>query len=338
MTSQPWQLDPAAAAEALRILRGARTVLVPTHQNIDADGLSSALALVHALAQVNVKAVPMVSDGKLPPNLRFLPGANHVLRYGVDRLPDYDVLLLVDCSDRRRLGQFYSDDPARVDGHIPIVNIDHHITNDRFGIVNIVEPEAAAAAEIVTALLICWGTEMTTTIAQTLLAGIYGDTLGLRTQGTTSRTMRTAADLVDAGANPAPIVDHLFTLKPASTVCLYARALQNVQWTGSLIWTELTTAMFRECGANPSEAEGMVNFLTGTEGSRAAAILYEDKEGWRVSLRSLDSVDVAAVASAFGGGGHPRAAGCFVAGGEAEKQAFLTKAAELIAPPEPSED
>jgi phosphoesterase RecJ-like protein len=173
---------------------------------------------------------------------------------------------------------------------------------------------------------------MTVDIAQCLLAGIYGDTLGLRTEATTARTMRTAADLVDAGANPAAITDALFRLKPASTVCLWEQALRNVRWTGALIWTEVTRTSLSTCKAKALEAEGLVNFLAGTEGSRAAAILYQADDGWRVSLRSLlDEVDVAAIATVFGGGGHPRAAGCQVTGGKAEKRRFLKTVAKLAA-------
>ncbi|MDP9359439.1 MAG: bifunctional oligoribonuclease/PAP phosphatase NrnA [Chloroflexota bacterium] len=329
MSQASWRLDVPAAEEALRTLKTARTVLMPTHQNVDADGLASPLAIASALAQLGVRAVPVLSDGALPPSLRFLPEVDRVLAYGVDPLPEYDVLCLSDCSDRRRLGRFYADDPSRVDGTIPIVNIDHHVTNDRFGLVNIVEPRAAATAEIVAEILRVWGTELTLSIAQSLLAGIYGDTLGLRTPATTARTMRTAADLVDAGANPAPIVDALFRLKPRTTVCLWQRALTNVQWTGSVIWAELTQDILADCGAEASEAEGLVNFLAGTEGSLVAAILFSNKDGWRVSLRSLnEDVDVAEIAKVFGGGGHPRAAGCQVTGGEEEKMAFLREVNE----------
>ncbi len=303
---------------------------MPTHQNVDADGLGSPLALMHALDTFGVQARVLLSDGQLPQNLRFLPGIERVCVYGTDQLPDYDLLCMLDCSDRRRLGAFYDDDPTRVDGSTPIVNIDHHVTNDHFGVINIVEPEAASTAEIGADLVRLWGVEMSTPIAECLLTGIYGDTLGLRTEATTSRTMRTAADLVDAGANPAEITDALFRVKPASTVCLWERALRNTSWTGPLIWTEVTPEALSECGAKPSEAEGLVNFLAGTEGSRAAAILYAVNGGWRVSLRSLPpDVDVAAIASEFGGGGHPRAAGCQVAGGEAEKRAFLERVSEL---------
>lgn len=332
MTSADWQLDRSVAAEALRELRSAQIVLMPTHKNVDADGLASPLAMMHALAPFGVRIVPMASDGDVPSNLSFLPGVERVLRYGVDPLPTYDLLCLADCSDLRRLGGYYDDDPSRVDGRVPIVNIDHHVTNDRFGRVNIVEPGAASTAEIVADLLQVWGCELTTTIAECLLAGIYGDTLGLRTPDTTSRTMRTAADLVDTGARLAPIVDALFRLKPMSTVCLWERALRTVQWTGTLIWTEVTKEMLRSCSAVAAEAEGLVNFLSGTEGSRAAGLLYEDEGGWRVSLRSLsEEVDVAAVAAVLNGGGHPRAAGAQIRGGEEEKVAFLTKVSELIA-------
>jgi phosphoesterase RecJ-like protein len=279
---------------------------------------------------MDITATPMVSDGHLPMSLNFLPGIGDVLSYGKDELPDYDVLCLIDCSDRRRLGNFYADDPERVSGRVPIVNIDHHVTNDEFGQVNIVMPGAASASEIVADILAEWGTEMTTEIAQCLLAGIYGDTLGLRTDSTTSRTMRTSADLVDAGADQGTIVDSLFRIKPRSSVCLWEKALEGVQYTGGLIWTEITQHTFDGCGATASEAEGMVNFLVGTENTGAAAILYADDKGWRVSMRSLPSgIDVAKVSAEFGGGGHPRAAGVQIEGGEDEKLAFLERVGEL---------
>jgi len=331
MSGKPWRLDAAATADALRLLSAASIILMPTHQNVDADGLSSPLAMMHALRQRGIRAVPLVTDKVVPANLDFLPGIDEVLVYGRDQLPEYDALCLIDCADRKRLGGFYSDDPERLNGSIvSIVNIDHHVTNDRFGTVNIVEPGAASASEVVTDILASWGTELTWEIAQCLLAGIYGDTLGLRTESTTSRTMRTAADLVDAGANPGPVVDALFRLKPRSSVCLWEQALRNVRWSDSLIYTELTPDVFGSCGASPIEAEGLVNFLVGTEGSRVAAILYANDDGWRVSMRSmLPEVDVAAIAAEFGGGGHPRAAGCSIIGGEPERERFVMRVAEL---------
>ncbi|CAN5788073.1 bifunctional oligoribonuclease/PAP phosphatase NrnA [soil metagenome] len=332
MARPEWRIDPGEAERCLDLMRKAATICMPSHQNVDADGFGSPLALVHALKQFDVNAFVLISDGKLADSLRFLPGSSQALTYGRTNLPHYDLMCMVDCSDKRRLGDFYTDDPARVEGDPPIINIDHHITNDHFGVVNIVEPRAASTAEIVTDLLDIWGVEKTVPIAQCLLAGIYGDTLGLRTEATTSRTMRMAADLVDAGANPTSITDALFRLKPASTVCVWRHALDHVAWTGTLIWTEVSKAMLSACSADASEAEGLVNFLAGTHGSRAAAILYQNDSGWRISMRSMSSdVDVAAIAAEFGGGGHPRAAGVQVTGGEAERDAFLETVADRIA-------
>jgi phosphoesterase RecJ-like protein len=332
MSAPDWQVSREDALKALETLRSAKHVLLPTHQNVDADGLATPLAMALTLQLFGVQATVLLSDGQLPRSLQFLPEVDTVLAYGSQPLPEYDLLCLMDCSDRRRLGQFYSDDPDRVSGSTPIVNIDHHVTNDRYGVVDIVEPTASATAEVAADLFGLWSVEPDVSIAQCLLAGIYGDTLGLRTSSTTSRTMRIAADLIDAGANPEPIVDALFRVKPKSTVCLWERALSNVNWTGRVIWTELTNDMFSDCRAVASEAEGLVNFLAGTDGSLVAAILYGTADGWRVSMRSLpEDVDVAAIASEFGGGGHPRAAGCEISGGEDDKEHFLTRVSELAA-------
>lgn len=330
MTS-PWKLDTEAASAAFDLLRQSSCVLLPTHQNVDADSLSSVLALKLALEQVGIHSEVLITDGEVPHSLEFLPGIEDVLLYGIDELPAYDVLLLADHSDRTRGGDFYRDDPSRTNGEVPMINIDHHVTNDQFGTVNIVQGSAASTTEILTDVLAVWGTVLTRDIAQCLLAGIYGDTLGLRTESTTARTMRTSADLVDNGGNPVPIVNALFRLKPKSSVCLWRSALRGVSWTGDLIWTELTQKVFDDCGAQRSEAEGMVNFLVGTEGSRAAAILYATSSGWRVSMRSMtEDVDVAKISSHFGGGGHPRAAGLQIEGDEDAKQGFLETVAEMI--------
>lgn len=333
--SKPWKLDQEEASAAFELLRDAKCVLLPTHVNVDADSLSSVLALKMALAQFDLRAEVLVTDGEVPHSLDFLPGVDDVLLYGTDEIPEYDLLLLADHSDRTRSGAFYRDDTSRTNGDTPIINIDHHVTNDRFGVVNIIEPTAASTTEVLTDVLAVWGAVLDEDISQCLLAGIYGDTLGLRTESTTARTMRTSADLVDSGGNPVPIVNSLFRLKPKSSVMLWRAALRGVSWTGDLIWTELRKHTFEEVGARQSEAEGMVNFLVGTEGSRAALILYETGNGWRVSMRSMtEDVDVARIAAQFGGGGHPRAAGVQFEGGEDEKQHFLNEVARMIAPHE----
>src|SRR4029079_4937907 len=138
-----------------------------------------------------------------PTLLAFRPGVKSALLYGHDPLPDFDLICMLDCSDRRRLAGFYEDDPGRVEGNYPIVNIDHHVTNGHYGVVDIVVPHAAATAEIVAELIKYWGIRLTKPIAQCLLAGIYGDTLGLRTDSTSPRAVVARAELVAAGAHQA---------------------------------------------------------------------------------------------------------------------------------------
>src|SRR5215204_3589018 len=127
-----WQRDRTAAEQAIATLLTAKTVCLPTHQNVDVDGLSSALAMLEGLRRKGGNGFVLVSDGKFPRYLSFLPGSENVVIYGKDELPNYDMLCLVDCSDQRRLGKFYADDPQRIDGDIPIVNIDHHVTNTNY--------------------------------------------------------------------------------------------------------------------------------------------------------------------------------------------------------------
>ena len=185
--SSRWSIDPALADAALERLSRAKTVLMPTHPNVDADGLATPLALMHMLAHRGVRAVPLVGDGEFSRSLRFLPGIENVVLYGKDPVPEYDLLCLLDCSDKRRLGAFYTDDPDRIENGKPIINIDHHVTNERYGEVAIVEPRATSTSEVLFRLMRMWDAPITPTIAQCLLAGIYGDTLALRDVGRPGR-------------------------------------------------------------------------------------------------------------------------------------------------------
>jgi phosphoesterase RecJ-like protein len=145
--------------------------------------------------------------------------------------------------------------------------------------------------------------------------------------------LRTAAELIDAGADLDAIVDALFRLKPYSTIRLWAESLQRAQWRGALIWSEIDPEMLARTEADRAEAEGIVNFLAGTIGARAAAILYKESWGWRVSMRSIaDDVDVAKLVGLFGGGGHARAAGARLDPGEQARDRFLDEIASLIGP------
>jgi phosphoesterase RecJ-like protein len=322
------------AAEVRTAITRAMSPVILTHASADADAVASALGMAALCTEVGVPPVLVAAgDAALPANLEFLPDAGRLKQIDDAAVRDADLLIFVDCSDPSRLGPLYERLKAELDRERPSINIDHHVTNRRAGQLNVVIPEAGSTAEIITALF----RELRFTIppqtATELLAGIYGDTLGLRTPSTTPAALRSAASLLEDGADLDTIVDALFRLKPYSTVCLWGEALQRTEWRGGLIWTMIDEPMLQRAGADRSEAEGIVNFLAGTIGARAAAMLYAESWGWRVSMRTLaNDVDVALLLKRFNGGGHTRAAGARLDPGLEARDRFLDEVAAFLGP------
>lgn len=321
--------DIPVRARELRevILRHQRPAIV-SHANPDADAVASALAMRSLCEHLDRPPVVTVAgDGQIPANLMFLNNVLSLTQRADESIVDADLLIYVDCADMGRVGPLYSSNKAFFEDHPSTVNIDHHVTNLRFGTFNCVAPEAAATSEILEIMRETLQVPIDAPLATAMLAGIYGDTLGLRTPSTTPATMRVAAELLDAGAELDLVVDWLFRVKPYSAVKLWAEALGRSTWSGPLIWTHIDNEMLERTRSAPSEVEGLVNFLAGTVGARAAALAYEESDGWRVSLRSVhDEVDVAEFAKSYGGGGHPRAAGLRLPG---DLQALQTFADEM---------
>jgi phosphoesterase RecJ-like protein len=325
---------PVIAHRIRDLVRRARAPVVLTHANPDADAAAAALGMRALCRHLGAAPVFVASgDAALPANLEFLDGALDLKHIDYDALGLADLLIFVDCADVSRLGPLYYQHTQELERHRDVVNIDHHVTNTRFGTENLVVPAAASTSEIITAMYDAIGVEIEPREASILLAGIYGDTLGLRTPSTSPASLRMAAELIEAGADLDAIVDNLFRLKPYSTVCLWGEALQRAQWRGTLIWTRIDPDMLARAGADRTEAEGIVNFLAGTIGARAAALLYQESWGWRVSMRSLaEDVDVARLLARHDGGGHPRAAGARLAPGEAALEQFLDDIARRLGP------
>jgi len=310
--------------------------VVLTHANPDADAVAAALGM-SALCELLGRPPLLVSAGDhaLPDNLGFLRGALRLKDVDDDAIAKADLLLAVDCADFSRLGPLYYRLQDEFERHRVSVNVDHHITNARFATHNLVVPVAAATSEIIARMFNALALGIEPDVSTALLAGIYGDTLGLRTPSTTPSTLRVSAELIEAGADLDTIVDSLFRLKPYSTICLWGEVLQQATWRGALIWTAVYPAMLDRTGASRDEAEGIVNFLAGAIGARAAAMLYQEPWGWRVSLRSLsEEVDVSELAQRHGGGGHARAAGCRLPPGELAREQFLDDIAAQLGPVE----
>ncbi|MBI3945137.1 MAG: DHH family phosphoesterase [Armatimonadetes bacterium] len=291
-----------AVADALR---AAERVLLACHINPDGDTMGSALALGLALRAAG-KDVAIVCPDEPPRAYRFMPGSETFLR----AVPSgtFDVSVALDCDGFHRLG------PAGpgVRSAARVIEIDHHSGEDRFGDVLVVDRKAAATGDLVFTLLKLLGQPLTPDIATNLYVALLTDTGSFRFANTTARSLRIAAELVDCGADAARIAEHVYETRSFAAVAMLGRALASLKRgeKGALVWARLTARDFLGTGGSDAETEGIINHLRSIEGVKVALLFRQVDGRIRVSLRGRAPVNVAAVARAFGGGGHHQAAGC----------------------------
>lgn len=302
-------------------LEKAENILVVTHIDPDGDALSSLTAVGVGLNQLGIQAT-LVCDDAVPDRFRYLP-----LAAGVRKSPDaqvvYDLLIAVDCADMERMGQAYG---ALLEPKPFIINIDHHVTNTRFGDINIIEPEATSTTEVLATLFGEWGIELTPEIALCLLTGLVTDTLGFRTVGVTARTLRTAADLVEAGADLGFVTMQALNLRAMSTMELWRTGMDKMRLEDGLLWTTVTLQERKAAQFRSNSSVGLVNLLANVEEAAMSAVLMEVEDGLvKVGFRCRPPFDVAEVAVSLGGGGHPLASGCALTGPLADAEAVVVR-------------
>ncbi len=305
----------AAAAAPIADIRGllesCQRILVVSHIDPDGDAIGTQLAFASYLRSLGKEVFP-VRESEVPAKYRFL--------HGIDSITDvnsYDkdfsvaTALILECPNVTRIGQairFLTPDAK-------IVNIDHHQDNEGFGNVNWVDTRASSVGEMAFEYFSQVGYRISTETAEQLYTAILTDTGRFRYSSTSSRTMAVAGRLVEAGANPQKICDNVYYNMWPSTMKLIGKVLNSIEFfdKGSICLLTLTRQMLDQCGAEDSESEGIVDFTLFTKGVLVGALLKGGNPGrTKVSLRSRDDIDVAALASRFGGGGHPNASGCFI--------------------------
>lgn len=277
------------------------------HVHPDADVLGTLLALGAALADRGW-TVTWGGPHAAPSSLSFLPG---IEKYQcLARVEGaFDVVVLTDCPNPDRTQGLMEQ--ARRTG--AIINIDHHHDNRRYGDVNWVEPTAAATGEMVYDLLVALGAPITPAMATNLFTAIHVDTGSFRYSNVTPATFRIAAALVIAGADPSFISRHLYEQRPAQALGWLGEALSRIEVSpdGQVAWLVLPAGVVPE---HFVEAEDLVNYPRSVASVRVACLLRERDSAVKVSLRGKGDVDVSRIAARFGGGGHPNAAGCTMAG------------------------
>ncbi len=305
----------AVPAEVVERLRAARRVLTICHENPEADALGSALALALAVEALGGRATPVCAD-PVPELYDFMPRIDR-FRTAPDPDLDYDLVVVSDCGELARVGpvlQSHADLFAR----LPVVNIDHHKSNPRFGLVNWVDPAASAASEMVTLLLPAMGVPLDAAggaVADVLLAGLVMDTATFQHPNVTPRTLRVAAELVRAGAPLADTSRLLYRTKPESQLRLFGRVLARLQseLDGRLVWSTLLLADLAETGSPPAHSEGIIDLLSQAREGEIELLFKEQLGETRVSIRTREGgPDATVLAAHWDGGGHARASGATV--------------------------
>ena len=311
-------------ARAIELVRGGQRFLLTCHLRPDGDALGSMLGLAAILRELG-KDVVMFNVDPVPEYLRFLPRSAEVLRAAPMDVT-FDATFVTDTAARSLLP--HALPPPSVTG--PWVMIDHHAAHDDFGDVIVRETDAVATGEVVLRLMADLGiSRVPADAAVPLYTAIVTDTGGFRYQGTTPTTLRLAADLVEAGADPWTVAYNVFEGWAPARMKLLGVVLETLLTSheGRVATLTVTREMMARTQADDDMVEGLVNYARMLSGVEVASLVWE----WRpaadgspvtkVSLRSRGNVDVSRVAVALGGGGHRSAAGATVPGSVDEVRA-----------------
>jgi phosphoesterase RecJ-like protein len=296
------ELDRAAA-----VIAAADSVALACHVAPDGDALGSMLALHHLCRAVGK---PSVASWPAPfvvaPHYTYLPGLDTATA-PEDFPPAPDVMVTFDCGSMARLGELGAS--ARNAGELIV--LDHHLSNDRYGSINVIEVDAAATAVVVRELARRLDWSLTRDAAMCLYTGLVTDTGRFQYQSTTPEVFVLAEELAHfdlpiSALSRQLFEEHRLTYLKLAGACL-ARAELDEDTRFVMAW--ITAADFEEYGVTFEETEGLIDLVRRTKEAEVSAVLKETPEGIRVSLRSVTEVDVSAVATSFGGGGHRYAAG-----------------------------
>jgi phosphoesterase RecJ-like protein len=312
--------------EVAAVLKEGRSFILATHKDPDADGVGSMLALSRALKDAG-KDTLCVSDGALPGSLNLLAGAEEVLTGGKPQ-GHWDACIVLDCSAFERIAGLGTDMVR------PLVNIDHHETNDRFGDYNLVERHSSSTGEIVLKLIKAAGLSMCYECAENIFAAIQSDTGSFKYTNTTPQSLHAAIKLIRMGVRPWDTAMRIMDGCLPSRLELLRMGLGTISFhsRGRIGLMVLTREMFERAGADFRESERFVDYPRCVRGVQIAVLVRQMKEDlYKFSLRSNSTDRVAELARIFGGGGHARAA-AFESRGPLEDalDAFLKEAERFL--------
>lgn len=304
----------------LAAVRNGERILCLSHVKPDGDAVGSLLGMGWLLRSLG-KAPVLALQDTVPDEGRGLPGVEEIL---TDASPDFerivrqqafDLIVCLDASSPDRMGTVYH---PPVHESATLVVIDHHVTNTGFGALNWVDPSSVSTTQMVARLADALEVPLTGPLAECLLTGLVTDTLCFSTSNVTPRTLELAMRLMEGGANLALITQRTVNRRPYRLIKLWSLILPTVNLADGVIWASATPEMLAQTGMPTSEV-GLSSYLVTADEADMSAVFIEQVNGdgsTRVecSFRAKPGFNVAEVAFALGGGGHPAAAGCTVEG------------------------
>lgn len=293
-------------------LHTAERILIASHVRPDGDAIGSTLALGLALLDAGKQVQMTLADG-VPAGFRHLPGSERIQTRAEGQ---FDLIVTVDCSDPKRVGSALDGYPS------PDLVIDHHITTEPFGALNLIEPDAVATASILIRHMPAWGLTITPAIASNLMTGLVTDTLGFRTSNTTPESLRQAADLLELGVDMSNLYFRSLVRRTFAGAKYWGAGLSSLQRANGIVWCTLTLADRKAAGYNANDDADLINIVSSIDDADIALMFVEQSpQRTKISWRGLKPhIDVSQIARQFGGGGHRAASGAEVNGRLSEVQ------------------
>ena len=293
----------------LEEIKKAETIVILTHETPDGDAIGSSLAMKFALKQLGKESDVIIP--KYSRTFNFLPDANEIKKESeVER---YDLAIAVDGATLKRLAGVEYFEKAKTK-----IQIDHHSVNGMYADYNFVNPVAPACCEILLGMFEYFGIEITLEIGTCIIAGIITDTGGFQYAGVTAETFEFAAELLQKGVNISNVYQKVLSTKTRAHFELSRLVSSRMEFfeNGKIAFTYMNLEDEKNAGAEEGDHEGLVEIGRNIEGVEVSVFIREKEgtNGYKVSLRSKEYVNVSDVALMLGGGGHIRAAGCLVQG------------------------
>ena len=283
------------------LINSSKSIVLLAHESPDGDAIGSVMAFYYYLKNNN-KDVDIVFP-KIPDNFLSVKDINIAL---ADSNKEYDLGIVVDCANKKRIGQVSNV----FDRCIKTINIDHHVSNTKYSDVNYVKGEIAACCQVIYYLFKEWNISIDTDISSALMMGVLTDTNGFMNNDVDKDTFLMAAEIKEKDIDINNISMKFLTRKSMAQIKLMKIVIDRLEFflDGKIAFSYMTKEDMENVCAKMGDHEGLVNIGRNIEGVEASVFIRED-DGYKVSLRSNGLVDVNVIASKFGGGGHPMAAG-----------------------------